>query len=72
VAGKAGHDRFGVAIAAGNSSVDAGRWQETLEIFYRHQAGPLQITPDLQVNVGEGLGGRSWLLLAGVRLGFTF
>lgn len=71
--GRDGQDRMGIAIAAGESSRDSGNWQKTLEVFYRWQAGPVQITPDIQINTGDHLGGNSdWLLVAGLRVGFTF
>lgn len=72
-AGDEGLDRFGAAIAAGASSSEDGRWQQSLEVFYRRQVGSLQITPDVQLNFGDGIGGDAgWLLLAGLRVGFTF
>lgn len=72
-AGKDGQDRFGIAAATGESSVESGRRQHSVELFYRWQAGRFQITPDFQLNFGEGIGGTSdWVALAGLRAGFTF
>lgn len=71
--GDKGANRVGVGLAAGRSSIDSSRWQGVLEMFYRHQLGPLHVTPDLQLSVGDGLGGKEdWLLLFGLRVGMTF
>ena len=66
-------DRFGFAMAFGESSDESRRSQTSLELFYRHQIRRIHITPDVQVSFGDGIGGgRDWLLLAGLRVGMTF
>ncbi len=67
-------DRLGVSVAGGKSSDEEGDRQGVLEIFYRRQIGTsLFITPDFQFVIGDGIGGGAdWLLIGGVRVGFTF
>lgn len=68
-----GLHRIGAALGAGNASSDRHRWQGVLELFYRHQLGPIHISPDLQFTVGDGIGGDGdWLLIGGLRIGVVF
>ena len=66
--GKDRAGRFGMALAAGDSSQNAGGHQETVEVFYRYQKGCLQIPPDLPLNHGGHLGGSGGVLLARLRI----
>lgn len=67
-------DRFGAALAVGNSSSGSDEWQGVLEIFYRWHIGPnVQITPDVQLVAGDGIAdGAGWLLIGGLRVSVTF
>ena len=72
-AGNDGQDRLGIAAATGESSAESGHRQHTVEVYYRWQAGRVQITPDFQLNFGDGIGGAGdWVALAGLRAGFAF
>lgn len=67
-------DRLGFSVAGGTSSKKADTREGVIEVFYRRQVGPaLVITPDIQFVAGDGIGGDSdWLVIGGVRVGFTF
>lgn len=67
-------DRLGVAIAAGSSSTNSSKREGVIECFYRRQIGKsLFITPDVQFVAGDGIGGHAdWIVIGGVRVGFTF
>lgn len=67
-------DRLGVAVAAGSSSTNSSKREGVIECFYRRQIGKsLFITPDVQFVAGDGIGGHAdWIVIGGVRAGFTF
>ena len=67
-------DRLGVSMAGGSSSKKADTREGVVEVFYRRQITPfLIITPDLQFVAGDGIGrDADWLVIGGLRVGFTF
>lgn len=67
-------DRLGLSFGHGTSTSATGVSEGVFELFYRCRAGPaLHVTPDLQFAFGDGIGGDSdWLIIGGVRVGFTF